>query len=357
MNHSQSQMPTVSIIVPVYCMEKHLNRCIDSIIEQTYNDFELILIDDGSTDRSGDICESYAEQDNRVKVYHKLNGGVGSAKNYGIERANGKYLTFIDSDDFISPKYLQLLVDADNNHQIDLIIGGLYYCNEVNCKITSSLNLPDIYISREQFKTKLPHLLDLRGLNYHVAKLYKKSIIENCNIRFTDFKKTGADDTVFNFEFLKYANDIRVISSNIYSYVIYSSSTSHKFAKDKWKRSISLDDNLTSICNEIGILTSNMTLSLDNRIIMSAIWSADSIIRDSGFGLLQIRKELQNISQDTRIKKALSNPQVYVPEYNKLLFENKWFKYYIQQSQIINKIKRKILKFIPNSIYRFIKHK
>ena len=110
----------ISVIVPVYNVESCLGKCLDSILEQTYRDFELLLIDDGATDSSGDICERYAKTDERIKVFHKPNGGLSDARNYGIERASGDYLTFIDSDDYIIANYLEVLykMATENNAEM-----------------------------------------------------------------------------------------------------------------------------------------------------------------------------------------------------------------------------------------------
>ena len=99
----------ISVIVPVYNSEKRLHKCIDSILGQTYTNFELLLINDGSTDTSGDICEEFAEKDERIKVFHKKNGGASSARNIGIDNAKGEYICFVDSDDYVSDDiYLHL---------------------------------------------------------------------------------------------------------------------------------------------------------------------------------------------------------------------------------------------------------
>ncbi len=113
----------ISVIVPVYNVESCLGKCLDSILEQTYRDFELLLIDDGATDSSGDICERYAKTDERIKVFHKPNGGLSDARNYGIERASGDYLTFIDSDDYIIANYLEVLykMATENNAEISAV--------------------------------------------------------------------------------------------------------------------------------------------------------------------------------------------------------------------------------------------
>ena len=105
-------MKNISVIVPVYNAEAYLGRCLDSILVQTYQDFELILVDDGSPDRCGAICDEYAQKDGRVRVIHKANGGVGAARNTGLDAATGEYIIFVDSDDYIHPEMLQILWDG-----------------------------------------------------------------------------------------------------------------------------------------------------------------------------------------------------------------------------------------------------
>ena len=105
-------MPQISVIVPVYNTEKYLHRCIDSILAQTFTDFELLLIDDGSTDNSGTICDEYATKDSRVRVFHKKNGGVSSARNLGVDNAKGEWVTFVDSDDCVPQNGSALLYEA-----------------------------------------------------------------------------------------------------------------------------------------------------------------------------------------------------------------------------------------------------
>lgn len=118
-------MPEISVVVPVYQVEKYLARCIESILAQTYTDFEVILVDDGSFDNSGDICEKYAISDSRIRVIHKKNGGLSSARNAGLDVAVGEYVTFIDSDDVIHPQYLEVLYRECEKNAADISIGRL----------------------------------------------------------------------------------------------------------------------------------------------------------------------------------------------------------------------------------------
>lgn len=117
-------MPRISVIIPVYNVEKYLRRCIDSVLSQTHTDFELLLVDDGSLDGSGAICDEYATVDSRVRVFHKQNGGASSARNIGIEKARGEFIYFIDADDIIYPQTLQILLQEINKGEgdVDVIV-------------------------------------------------------------------------------------------------------------------------------------------------------------------------------------------------------------------------------------------
>lgn len=117
-------MPIISIIVPVYNVEKYLEQCIESILRQTFSDFELILVDDGSPDSSGEICDKYKEKDDRISVIHRINGGLSAARNSGMDIACGQYITFIDSDDMIPKDYLEIHHEAIVNNNADMTICG-----------------------------------------------------------------------------------------------------------------------------------------------------------------------------------------------------------------------------------------
>ncbi len=122
--------PKISVIVPVYNVEKYLARCIDSLLAQSFTDYELILVDDGATDSSGKICDDYAEKDPRIRVIHKENGGLSDARNKGTQEASGEYIIFIDSDDFIEENALELLLSLIMKNFADIAVGGIYNCYE-----------------------------------------------------------------------------------------------------------------------------------------------------------------------------------------------------------------------------------
>lgn len=129
----------LSVIVPVYNVEKYLARCIDSILKQSYSDLEIILVDDGSTDNSGKICDQYREIDDRIVVIHKQNGGLSDARNVGMKKANGQYLAFVDSDDFIHPRMYEILMNLLLDYKADMVISNFAYYDEEK-KRQSSFN-------------------------------------------------------------------------------------------------------------------------------------------------------------------------------------------------------------------------
>ncbi len=206
-------MAEISIIVPVYNSSKYLEKCFESIMIQTYNDFEVIVINDGSTDNSGNICDKYALLDTRFKVIHKKNEGVSIARNTGIEQSCGKYITFIDSDDWIDEDYLQNLYNESYN-KADLVVSGII-C-EYNDNSQRILNISDKFFSSRE-ASWLHKLVKSRLLFGPCNKLYKTSIIKGYKLSFP-LNISYGEDRIFNYEYLKYVSTIRTISYSGYHY-------------------------------------------------------------------------------------------------------------------------------------------
>lgn len=170
--------PMISIIVPIYRVEKYLKECVDSILAQTYKNFELILVDDGSPDNCPAICDEYAKQDDRVVVVHKKNGGLSDARNAGLDIAKGEYIGFVDSDDYISPIMYETLMNRIISDQSDLAICQYTYVDDSGKIIKKEKT--DKVISKKSYSPK-EFILELfipHGVDYVVAwsKLYKKEI-------------------------------------------------------------------------------------------------------------------------------------------------------------------------------------
>lgn len=199
-------MCLISIIVPVYNSEKTLNRCIDSILSQTFSDFELIIIDDGSSDSSRVISDNYAKIDNRVKVFHKQNGGVSSARNLGLDNVNGKWVTFCDSDDYVSPEWLDYYVRNCRN-DIELVVQNY---NNLGSHINDFVGSTADFIER---------FYDKNIIGYVWNKLYLYSIIDKYNIQFCE-SFSFLEDEVFNYKYLQYIENIIFTKESGYYYQI-----------------------------------------------------------------------------------------------------------------------------------------
>ena len=164
--------PLISIIVPVYNVEKYLDLCIDSILNQTYRNIEVILVDDGSTDRSTEMCDSWKKTDNRVTVIHQINQGLSAARNKGIDVAKGYYVAFVDSDDCILPNFCQALIDASISQNSDIVVCGFSLITDEGAKTKS------ISYERKCFDTfsALSKLVSGHIHDYAWNKLYKREL-------------------------------------------------------------------------------------------------------------------------------------------------------------------------------------
>ncbi len=209
----------ISVIIPVYNTECYLEECLDSLIAQEFKDWECLLINDGSTDGSSNICDRYARQDNRFKVFHIINSGVSTARNLGIRHASGKYIAFIDSDDTIDDLYLAKLYKGARQTKADLIVCGMKLIRPSGTEInTASEGL--VVISNEDSDRFVE--LNRKYLLYGpVVKLYRSDIIKRKKIRFPSGIQYG-EDLIFNFEYLKHVTNIYVIDSPDYNYQILS---------------------------------------------------------------------------------------------------------------------------------------
>lgn len=198
----------ISIIIPIYNAGHLLHRCIDSILTQIYKDWELVLVDDGSTDDSGDICEYNAMQDSRIRVLHKTNGGVSSARNMGLDNAKGERICFIDADDYISEDYLASMAYSE----ADLVVCGFRSSEGITYK-------PErCYLDSNQIGYQLKELL-INDYSLFVPwiKLIKKEIIDTYNIRF-DTKLKLSEDTMFVYDYLSHCKTIEYVSNTSYFY-------------------------------------------------------------------------------------------------------------------------------------------
>ena len=216
MTKMETNIPKLSIVVPVFQAEKYLKKCIDSILYQAFSDFELLLINDGCTDKSGQICDEYAAKDKRIRVFHQENSGVSSARNLGIDRAIGEWICFVDSDDWIENEAFHEIINCLDNKNVDLVIWGIRVVNN-NYSNELSLPLGGFFKGKEEVDELLV-LSDLHGLlESPCNKLYRNKLIKENKLAF-DSDLSYLEDIRFNCYYIKHISSVFSICKSYYNY-------------------------------------------------------------------------------------------------------------------------------------------
>src|SRR5690554_115364 len=271
----------ISVIIPVYNAEEYLDECITSVLNQCYTDFELLLIDDGSTDRSGEICDGFAIKDSRVTVFHKKNGGVSSARNLGLKNASGEWVTFVDSDDFISENYFQPTLDFSEQDYIIVnsneIIGTEK--KEFRCYQLKKILLDDFFNNYNLFK----------DFSTPWGKFYKKSIIDKNNILFDEDLDLG-EDVIFNLSFLINCKNIGLSNVTEYNYRRETGGLSQKGKDVKYLRNLYnlLYNKLKTYSNNPNFISNHISYSAS--VYFRAILNSNLKVNDKRNFLLKLIK-------------------------------------------------------------------
>lgn len=214
----------ISVIVPVYNVEEYLQECINSIIKQTYKNIEIILVDDGSTDKSKTICDKYLKEDSRIKVIHQENSGVSEARNKGIEEAKGDWITFVDADDYISLDFCEKMLKKVLESDSDCIICS--YNKIYNTTVVEILKSTDMQLNRKEFLNKI---FDVQsGFGFCHMKLWNAKMIKDNKVYF-DKELKVAEDALFCINMSNYINKIYFLNETLYNYRFNSESAVRKF--------------------------------------------------------------------------------------------------------------------------------
>lgn len=217
MNNNDS---LVSIIIPVYNTEKYLKNCLESVINQTYKNLEIICIDDGSTDKSLEVLKQFEAKDNRIKVISQNNQGVSAARNQGLDNANGKYLMFVDSDDWIESSMIEELYTLAEKENADAIITGILYENIAEKQLSYRIPTSKRWLSRNNL------------LNPVANKFHRTEIIKKFNIHFENNIRLG-EDFLFNMDVFSRGNKILIFPKIFYHYVFHGKNTVYNIEKRK----------------------------------------------------------------------------------------------------------------------------
>lgn len=314
-------MIKISIIIPIYKSELFLGKCIDSILQQSIQDFELLLIDDGSPDNSGSICDDYAKHDTRIKVIHQNNQGASSARNKGLDIAVGEWICFVDSDDYVDSEYLSNLLSGVNNHT-DIVYSNYDSYNY----ITENKSL-DLETAVEYMKEN-----SIFNMSGPVAKLFKRELIQDNQVRFPLGIHMG-EDAIFNIRSLNFANNISFVTSNDYHYNKISGSLSTRYYSFKseymaykyWKK-----DELTLFSrffNKDKALKMTWETRIEgqfNRVLQSVYRHRPKYSFKEQLNLLKLIEEKDIIEY-----KEFYHPLMFRRKFNKYLIVNRMYKLFI----------------------------
>lgn len=246
--------PFYSIILPIYNVEAYLRRCIRSVLEQGFQDFELILVDDGSSDGSGALCDALAEGNDRLRVIHKPNGGLSSARNAGLEIARGQYIWFVDSDDWIEENALQRLYEVCTRDEPDVVKFN-YTRVETESRVCCA-NVPAGQYSMEEV-AQLRRNAMLWGGKYVLSActhLYKRALLRDRAISFVSERQIGSEDYLFNLQILLHAQTVTVIEDALYNYEQRMGSLTQRYSQELPARYARLYDHLTAYYQQQGAL-------------------------------------------------------------------------------------------------------
>lgn len=249
-------IPKVSVIIPCYGVEKYLDRCINTIVNQTLKDIEIILVDDGSPDRVPAMCDEWASKDSRIKVIHKKNEGLGYARNSGLKIAKGEYVAFVDSDDYVDVRMYETLYSATEYGLYDAVYGGLrqetkeggfkYFHDYSQIRTFHSNEMPRLALSFVD-KTELNENERLFMSVWH--SIYKMKVIRDNGILFFSERQILSEDMPFQIQFLQHSTNIKFIPDYLYTYCLNESSLTHNIRYEKIEAAIRLRELLIGLLN------------------------------------------------------------------------------------------------------------
>lgn len=236
--------PIVSVIVPIYNVELYLERCINSLLNQSFDNYEIVLVDDGSPDNCPAICDSFSLKDERVKVIHKTNGGLSSARNAGLSIAKGEYISFVDSDDFVTTDMLEILVGKAKNYNSDVVYANHFRCVGERILGPVEERAQDVvYDGDETLRFALDMIANEPNKENDTptevsvwAALFKKSLLISNGIEFVSERQYISEDVVFNLELLPKANRVVLCPEAVYYYYFNSASLSKSIDKERFQK-------------------------------------------------------------------------------------------------------------------------
>lgn len=286
----------VSIIIPIYNTENYLKECLDTVINQTYKNLEIILINDGSTDKSLDICKEYKRKDKRIILIDKENTGVSNTRNIGIEAATGSYITFVDADDIVELDAIETMVNCISKEKTDVVRTNFAINNETG-KIPSKV---EGKIEKENINKLLRYFLNAKIPAYMCLFLIKKDILDKNNIRLNE-KLVMMEDTLFFVTLIQKVNSIYILNKKTYNYRVYQESSSNSLKR--------IEKNIKSVLlvnEEINkIISDEELIEVTNRTEFRII--CDFIIKMYKNNHPNISSTLKYLNKNTNLNRMINN--------------------------------------------------
>jgi len=311
--------PAISIIVPAYNAEPYIEQCLNSLVNQTLTDIEIILLNDGSTDNTGNICNGYAEKDNRIKLIHKENTGLSDTRNKGIEMATGEYIMFVDADDWIDVETSEESYNEARKNDLDVLIWS-YVREHKNRAIKKRINLREGLYEKDKIRyylqrrmvglvgKELRHPENADAISVAWAKLYRSDLLKPAWIRFVTTKLIGTEDALFNLYAFENAQKAYFLNRHFSHYRRFSSTSLSNAYKswlfDRWQN---LYKHMEDFIKEKH-LPYYFSEALDNRRCLSII----------GIGLTELSSPTKNNYQKIKHIESILNYPVYVNAYKHL---------------------------------------
>ena len=305
-------MAVVSIIVPIYKVENYIERCLNSLIEQTFQDIEIICVDDGSPDKSGKIAEQYAVQDKRIKVIHKKNAGLGMARNTGIEIATGKFVAFVDSDDYLEKTMIQAVVDAAIQVNADTVIGG--YSRNLNGKIQvveNPISGKVFYketITRDVLAKMVgPSSEKNDSINMAAWRvLYSFDIIKKNNLRYPSERKFISEDIIFDIKYYSKAECVCGVDNPGYIYCQNAESLTEKYNPERYEKGEILFHEKCRLLEENGILNDDIRRRAEESFLNYSRYAIKSEAKYACTnGFWRARKNIKKIGKSKELRRLL----------------------------------------------------
>lgn len=311
-------MPTVSIIVPVYNVKQYLDKSIQSILKQTYEDYEIVMVDDGSTDGCSELCDKYADIDERIHVFHKKNGGLASAVKYGIEQSQGRFLFFVDSDDEISPIALHTFMKIQEEYSADFVCARCIS----DRRLVMDNNETDVTVEKYMHEEIMQKVISTSQLgttfvdNSRCAKLYNTAKVkDNIDLYNTEVRK--GEDQMLTLPMLLTCKSIIVLPDFCpYFYRQRNTSICGKFDHQLWEKLLKQHEQITKIA--LRLSDRDVSMQLNESLIKAAFVTISSIQKlDDKISVY--RRIISDVLYDQKLRDAFSNQNLKADGINKII--------------------------------------